>query len=81
MYTRVRAEILCSFQGLKGVLFSITESSAVATLANEGGHHSHSLIPLSSDAFQVTIQLLVVTTREMYMRKQAMSARLLNVER
>ena len=34
-----------------------------------------------SDALQVAIQLLVVTTKEIYMRIQAMCAKRLNVER
>ena len=33
-----------------------------------------------SDVFQVTIQLLVVTTKEIYMRAQAVCAKRLNVE-
>ena len=33
-----------------------------------------------SDAFQVAIQLLVVTTREIYIRTQAVCAKRLNVE-
>ena len=34
-----------------------------------------------SDAFQVAIQLLVVTTREVYMRTQVVCAKRLNFER
>ena len=36
--------------------------------------------PHKKDAFQDAIQLLVVTTREMYMRTQAVCAKRLNVE-
>ena len=34
-----------------------------------------------SDAFQVAIQLLVVTTKEIYMRTQAVCVKRLNAER
>ena len=34
-----------------------------------------------SNAYQLAIQLLVVTTREIYIRTQAVSAKCLNVER
>ena len=34
-----------------------------------------------SDAFQVTIQLLVVTIRKIYMRTQAIIGKRLNIER
>ena len=34
-----------------------------------------------NDAFQVAIQLLVVTTREIYMRTQVVCAKRLNIER
>ena len=34
-----------------------------------------------SDALQVAIQMFVVTTREIYMRTQAVSAKRLNVEK
>ena len=47
MNTRVRRGVPCSFQRLIRVLFSVTESSAVATLANEAEHHSQSLKLLS----------------------------------